>query len=404
MYRPQSTPLPEEDPLAIEVCLGLNERPQHVDAELANRIEATVATCGDVPSEEAIMLFAAAGMHIQERVHGKAAADGHMAELLCWAAIQHDCRSKAAKWFDGRRIDRIWLYDFNNWIRVNEVGPAGYVGCLAPAIRRVLHVAPDFAPYWFARQGAPKPPPTKRRRGAPPPPTELGGGYPPPPPLPLGAPELNPYATMYFPDQLQGAVAKAHITADQQFRSELKKLEDINERKLADLRRQWFWSLLLGFAAGVLDMVRAGTYKVRAFQDSWPGFFREAAGAAGIKWHWAQVDAELKSSPKWEEFEKIRLEILDGAKEPQGPSPKGQKRGPKSDLKAARVAEIVNRIAPDEDWRRPEKMDEIEPALDEEKIPVPRRWGRGSTWADSERRLAIQAIEYRLKIARKTLS
>ena len=70
---------------------------------------------------------------------------------------------------------------------------------------------------------------------------------------------------------------------------------------------------------------------------------------------------------------------------------KGRKRGPKPDHKsAARLAEIVARVAPDGDWRS--KLDELGPALyhgvchasdpetcvasDHEKIPLPRGWSQ----------------------------
>jgi hypothetical protein len=157
MYTIEFTPLPEPDPLAIEVCLELGYRPRYVADELAQKIAAAVASCGGLPSDEAIRLLAAAGVHIHEHVSGEA-ADGHMAELLCWSAIQRD-RSKGEegpKWFAGEWRHWLWLIDIP-WIRSDAVRFGGDIGCLAPAIRRVLHVSPDFKPYWFARQpqGAP---------------------------------------------------------------------------------------------------------------------------------------------------------------------------------------------------------------------------------------------------------
>ena len=83
-----------------------------------------------------------------------------------------------------------------------------------------------------------------------------------------------------------------------------------------------------------------------------------------------------------------------------GTTAKGLKRGPKPDCEAAsRVAEIVERVAPDGDWRS--KLDEVCDALDEAKIPVPKRWRTKSPpwrmWCDGilERPVVIKAIQRR---------
>ena len=160
--------------------------------------------------------------------------------------------------------------------------------------------------------GAPKPPPP-RRRFAPPPTTELGGGGFSPPRLIPAAPELNESATAYYPDQLKAAVAVAHIAADQQFRrgaQEARSEGNLNERTLAELRRQWFWILFLGFAAGARDIVVAGIREAAYFVSCWPDFRRAAATAAGIRWELQQVNAELQAAPEWEKFQEILLETL----------------------------------------------------------------------------------------------
>jgi hypothetical protein len=98
---------------------------------------------------------------------------------------------------------------------------------------------------------------------------------------------------------------------------------------------------------------------------------------------------------------------------------KGRKRGPKPDHKTfARVREIVDRIAPDGDWRSKldalgEALDhgvcndpdpEACPATDHDKIPFPRGWSRekGGNWSHPpDRATMVKAIEYRLEAARK---
>lgn len=83
----------------------------------------------------------------------------------------------------------------------------------------------------------------------------------------------------------------------------------------------------------------------------------------------------------------------------------GRKRGPKPDHEgAARVAEIVARVAPDGDWRS--KLDDICEALDEAQVPFPPRWRKQVQscygWAAyDERANAVKAVEYRLKIAKQ---
>ena len=94
------------------------------------------------------------------------------------------------------------------------------------------------------------------------------------------------------------------------------------------------------------------------------------------------------------------------ANDPQpatGGTRSSRKRGPKPDLEtASRVAEIVERVAPDGDWRS--KLDDICDALDEEKIPFPAKWRRDRhcrCWADclNEPPIVTKVIEYRLKVA-----
>jgi hypothetical protein len=82
----------------------------------------------------------------------------------------------------------------------------------------------------------------------------------------------------------------------------------------------------------------------------------------------------------------------------------GRKRGPRPDPETAvRVAEIVTRVAPDGDWRS--KLDDVCGALDEEKIPCPKRWRKNRDyrcWGDwLERDIVVKAVEYRLQIAKQ---
>ncbi len=87
-----------------------------------------------------------------------------------------------------------------------------------------------------------------------------------------------------------------------------------------------------------------------------------------------------------------------------------QKRGPKADYQyAARLAEIVARVAPNGDWRS--RLDEICDALDaarddegERCIPCPKMWRKRDKacklWSDQlDRPKLIKVIEYRLETA-----
>ena len=81
-----------------------------------------------------------------------------------------------------------------------------------------------------------------------------------------------------------------------------------------------------------------------------------------------------------------------------------RKRGPKPDHDTAlRVAEIVARVAADNDWRS--SLDEICDALDEEHISVPSTWRRNRdcrNWSVcDDRDVIVKAIEYRLRLARQ---
>jgi hypothetical protein len=89
----------------------------------------------------------------------------------------------------------------------------------------------------------------------------------------------------------------------------------------------------------------------------------------------------------------------------------GRKRGPKRDYEtAARVAEVVARVAPDGDWRA--KLDDVLMALDDAKmIPTPKTWAQKHGYrdwyaaaADATARghhLAIEAIKHHLKRAKE---
>jgi hypothetical protein len=146
MYESQFTlqPLPEPDPLAIEVFIGLNaRRPTYVDPDLENEVGAEIASCGDLPSPRVIGLFAAVGIHIREQSPAKT-ADKDVAYEFCRLAIQNDKR----KWLVGRWLHAIEV-DFADWADQDF----GYRGCLAPEIRRVFYAAAEFAPYYFKRQG-----------------------------------------------------------------------------------------------------------------------------------------------------------------------------------------------------------------------------------------------------------
>ena len=87
-------------------------------------------------------------------------------------------------------------------------------------------------------------------------------------------------------------------------------------------------------------------------------------------------------------------------------SEEGRKRGPKTQYDiAARVAEVVKRLAPDGDWRP--KLDQICEALDVAKVPSPKVWHpryAAKTWADyPEKSTAVKVIEDRLTLAKQKL-
>jgi len=85
---------------------------------------------------------------------------------------------------------------------------------------------------------------------------------------------------------------------------------------------------------------------------------------------------------------------------PKGP---GRKRGPKPDYEtAAHVAEIVARVAPDEDWRS--KREEICEELDDAQIPIPSKWRREvppcRSWSEQlDRQKLLKVISYRCQQA-----
>jgi hypothetical protein len=96
-----------------------------------------------------------------------------------------------------------------------------------------------------------------------------------------------------------------------------------------------------------------------------------------------------------------------GGGDPVKSSGKGLPRGPKPDNEgAARVAEIVERVAPARDWK--DRLDEVCKALDTEEIHYPKTWPRRdiplNSWEDGatlEATLAKKAIEYRLDVAKQ---
>jgi hypothetical protein len=86
-----------------------------------------------------------------------------------------------------------------------------------------------------------------------------------------------------------------------------------------------------------------------------------------------------------------------------------KKRGPKPDRETAlRVAEIVATEAPDGDWKRKDKLDEICSALDGKEVPYPRTWPKRDeplkSWEDAalfKPELAKKAIAHWLKTAKQ---
>ena len=154
--------------------------------------------------------------------------------------------------------------------------------------------------------------PKKPRKAAPPPPTELGGNWS-PPRLNLSAPRFNEYATTYLPHELTSAVEAALIVANQKFRDGVEEAVAggrVDEAKLAELRLEWLWTLLLGFAEAALKMVQAGTWKAAHFVGCWRDFYHAEATAAGIRWELPQVAAELEKSREWKRFEELLLEAI----------------------------------------------------------------------------------------------
>ena len=83
----------------------------------------------------------------------------------------------------------------------------------------------------------------------------------------------------------------------------------------------------------------------------------------------------------------------------------GRRHGPKPDYAtAARVAEIVARVAPDGDWHPREYA--IREELDKAGVPCPATWPKRDSGCDSwaaqiDRATAVKAIEYRLDLARQ---
>ena len=80
----------------------------------------------------------------------------------------------------------------------------------------------------------------------------------------------------------------------------------------------------------------------------------------------------------------------------------GRKRGPKpfGEEVPQQVALIVDRVAPNGDWRS--KLPDVQEALDEDKIPLPRGWKqKGADWLDPpDKPTLVKAIKERLKRVR----
>lgn len=122
--------------------------------------------------------------------------------------------------------------------------------------------------------------------------------------------------------------------------------------------------------------------------------------------------AEIRDSTEWRQ---LQLQLQQHAEDEaanfdQPPDDRPHrtakaKTGPKPDLEnARRVAEIVGGIAPDGNWR--EKWSEVCEELQNAGVPPPTRWKTRSPkivgWINcDEAPLAIKAIEYRLKTAKK---
>ena len=85
-------------------------------------------------------------------------------------------------------------------------------------------------------------------------------------------------------------------------------------------------------------------------------------------------------------------------KKPESVARKGAKRGPKPNHEiTSQISEIVARVASGSDWRS--RIDDVCEALDEKRIPFPKRWRERECrcWADyPERSIVIKAIQYRL--------
>jgi len=80
----------------------------------------------------------------------------------------------------------------------------------------------------------------------------------------------------------------------------------------------------------------------------------------------------------------------------------GRKRGPKpfGERGPQQVALIVDRVAPNGDWRS--KLPDVQEALDEDKIPLPARMEtKRSRWLDPpDKPTLVKAIKERLKRVR----
>lgn len=131
--------------------------------------------------------------------------------------------------------------------------------------------------------------------------------------------------------------------------------------------------------------------------------------------HWLAAHGEIAEEAQPQPESAAALMQPEPAPTQREPAPKpSRRRGPKRDYEtAARVAEIVARVSPEEGWRS--NIDDILMALDEAAIPTPKGWGPKHGYRDwyaavaadnagRGRHMAIEAIKHRLKRAKELLT
>jgi hypothetical protein len=147
---------------------------------------------------------------------------------------------------------------------------------------------------------------------APPPSRVASGtsGWPSPPPRIVPEPRLNPSrnAGLRFPESLTSAIEQACIEAGQEFRNSVGIAP--SREQVAQSQRVWFWRVFLAYGRGAHELVRHGTWKASRMVTSGEDFFRLVAEAADIKWSRPEVDAELRHSPEWEQYEEDKSRAL----------------------------------------------------------------------------------------------